>query len=46
MLLLLILLLFLLLLLHLTGEDAHTVLADGGGKVFGGAAMTRRMRLR
>ena len=28
------------------GEDAHTVPTDGGGKVFGGAAMTRRKRLR
>ena len=40
------LLLPLLLLRHLQAEDAHKVPADGGGRVFGGAAMTRRMRLR
>ena len=33
------------LLLHLEGENAHRLLANGGG-MFGGAATTRRKRLR
>ena len=43
---LLFLFLFLFLFLHLEGEDAPTIPTDGGGGVFGGAAMTRRRRLR
>ena len=35
----------LLLLLHLAGDDDQTIPADGGDRVFGGAAMTRRKRL-
>ena len=39
-------LLLLPLMLHLERENAHKVLADGGRRVFGGAAMTRRRCLR